>query len=293
MKSQQTDKDKMIKDLLAKGAKPAEIHYIINQLEKRHTLGMTKSRTRIREINRTILHSEETDINEYSSFDAPRTVGSKLKPNSSNLTKAVTRKRFVPAKSRGKPMAEDVNELLIGLIKEGLTIPEIVTMLHEGGALDLNEDFIDLDEVGNLVVEAKVDRRKVGKVKLTPGKPMSKKEYAAMKAAALSKKKKVVPQSKPKSKDSSENTEGLSGNDLITQHPQQKQIRSVLSTIAKTAHKELAVNWLINKIKDGKNNEVKSFVASPYETMKSILQDHEKNKRSKVTLPRVSFLEHD
>jgi hypothetical protein len=134
------------------------------------------------------------------------------------------------------------------------------------------------------ISEAKMDRRKVGKVKLTPGKPMTKKQYAEMKAKAMSRKK-VKPVAKPAK---AEEAPEISGLDLITQHPMNRQIRSVLSTIPKTEHKTAAVNWLTAAIKNHKDNHVQSFVSNPFETMKSILND--RPKKTGPSLPKLKFM---
>lgn len=248
------DKEALIAKLKKQGLSNAQIQYAVNDEEKRGDLSKTSKE--IRDMKRTVQH--EQTVTETSSKDPTTVIGTARTPDG-RLRRTKVRKDFVKG---DKPMHEDLETVLTELVEAGYSDDQILEMI---------------------VAEAKIDRRKVGKVKLTPGKPMTKKQYAEMKSKAMSRKK-----VKPVKKKEVEPEPEVTGLDLITQHPMNRQIRSVLSTIPKTEHKAAAVNWLTKAIKDHKDNHVQSFVSNPFETMKSILND--RPKKTGPSLPTLKFM---
>lgn len=258
------DREKLITKLKAKGLTNAEIQYYLNHSEKRDDLAM--SHKEVHYLKKIIQHNEET-VQETSTFDPTRVVATRRK-NDGTVSKTVVRKDLVKKKEPGMTQ-EELDAYIDALSKDGFNEDEISHLVSQ------------LDE-------QKIDRRKVGKVKLTPGKPMSKKDYATLKSRAMSKKTKIKP--KPKSEE--QKKEELTGLDLITQHPMSKVIRSTLSNIPKTAHKEQAVKWLISAIKDHKDNHVQAFVNNPFETMASIMRTNSaKQKKAGPSLPKITGMD--
>lgn len=317
------NREKVVKKLISKGLKPVEIRYYMNQLEKRHDLSL--SHHEVQKLKK-IIHSEEV-VKETSSLDPTRVIATK-RENDGTVGRTIVRKNLVKEKKQKMANEGYIKSLLdAGFnqkeidhlianndeVNENLSTKFFDKFYKRPGEVgrpsrnikkrlkSANTSFVKkiANQPGKLggaaelqrrlakkmVSEQKIDRRKVGKVRLTPGKPMSKKQYAKMKETALSKKKIVKAKPVPKSQ---KPVEELSGLDLITQHPMNKQIRSVLATIPKTEHKEAAVNWLTKAIKDHKDNHVQSFVGNPFETMKSILND--RPKKTGPSLPKLKFM---
>lgn len=119
-----------------------------------------------------------------------------------------------------------------------------------------------------IVVEAKI--------KLTPGKKMSKKEFAAAKAAALAPKPK-----KEMKKVATKAPEETNDLDLITQHAGAKQIRASLSNIPVPAHRDIAQKYVAASIRAGQGNKVHGFVKDPHGTLRGLM---EKKPKSGISL---------
>jgi len=215
-----------------------------------------------------------------------------VKTNGGSLPKD-TRKKVKDALNKAKTLGlkseeTDIEEGIIRKIERFLTptktrydgIMKKANKQLESYINDLiNEGFSD-DEIVNLV------EVRAGKIKLTPGKKLTPKEYKQMKAAALAKKKaKDTAKAAPPKEEPAVQSSGL---DLITQHPDAKLIRSALSNVP-AAHKQAAVSWLMNAIQDHKDNHIGAFVRNPHETMQSILKNNNKNK-NKVSLPKLKFM---